>query len=214
MLNVKLMKVLFLAPHTDDAELGCGGTLSRFLNEGATVHVVAFSSCKESLNEMMPEDTLANEFFSAMKSLDNQNLTFELSEFPVRNFEYVRQDILDFMIEVRNRFEPDIIFVPSSTDIHQDHQVIHNEGVRAFKNKTILGYELPWNHISSKQNLFISLSPIELDNKVKLLNEYVSQKKLGRKYFKANFMSNLAEFRGAQVGMEAAESFEIIRMTL
>jgi len=43
----------------------------------------------------------------------------------------------------------------------------------------------------------------DVDNKIKLLNEYVSQKQLGRKYFKANFMSNLAEFRGPQVGVEA-----------
>ena len=213
MLDMKSKKALFLGPHTDDVELGCGGTLSKFLDEGSIVHVVAFSPCKESLGDL-PQDTLANEFNEAMQSLDRDNLTYELCDYPVRNFEYLRQDICDFMIELRKKYEPEIIFVPSSTDIHQDHEVIHNEGVRVFKNMTILGYELPWNHISSKQNLFVSLSPEDLANKINLLSKYVSQEELGRIYFKNNFMSKLAQVRGAQVGMDAAETFEVIRMAL
>ena len=116
------------------------------------------------------------------------------------------------MIRVRSKFDPAIVFIPSSTDIHQDHQIIHIEGVRAYKNRTVLGYELPWNHILSQQNLFIELRDYDLARKVKLLNEYKSQIQLGRPYFEPDFMMNLAKLRGSQAGVDAAESFEVIRM--
>ena len=55
-------KVLILAPHTDDGEIGCGGTIARFIEEGAEVYYVAFSSARKSLRERgLDENTLINE---------------------------------------------------------------------------------------------------------------------------------------------------------
>lgn len=51
-------RLLVLAPHTDDAELGCGATIARALEEGLTVHVAAFSIAEDSLPPDLPRDTL------------------------------------------------------------------------------------------------------------------------------------------------------------
>ena len=61
--------VLALAPHTDDIEFGCGGTLARLLEEGAEVHCAVFSICRESVPSGFPEDILAQECNKSMQSL-------------------------------------------------------------------------------------------------------------------------------------------------
>lgn len=62
-------KVLVLAPHTDDGELGCGGTIHRLIQLGKEVHYVAFSTCEESVPEGFPKDILTKEVKAATASL-------------------------------------------------------------------------------------------------------------------------------------------------
>ena len=62
-----MKKVLVLAPHTDDGELGCGGTVARLLEEGCEVHFAVFSTCAESVPAGFPADELKTEFLSAME---------------------------------------------------------------------------------------------------------------------------------------------------
>ena len=67
-------------------------------------------------------------------------------DFDVRTFPDHRQAILELLIEIWNDWQPDCVFQPSLHDVHQDHQTIAQEGLRAFKRTTILGYEIPWNN--------------------------------------------------------------------
>jgi len=60
-------RLLVLAPHTDDAELGCGGTIARLLEAGTEVYVVALSTADDSLPPGAPPTTLAHEFGQAMQ---------------------------------------------------------------------------------------------------------------------------------------------------
>ena len=73
-----------------------------------------------------------------------ENLT--VHDFDVRTFPDHRQEILELLIEIWNDWQPDCVFQPSLHDVHQDHQTIATEGLRAFKRTTILGYEIPWNN--------------------------------------------------------------------
>ena len=59
-------RALVLAPHTDDAELGCGGTIARFLEEGVELRVAAFSTAEDSLPPGMPRTQLRDEFIESM----------------------------------------------------------------------------------------------------------------------------------------------------
>ncbi|HYG52910.1 MAG TPA: PIG-L family deacetylase, partial [Flavobacteriales bacterium] len=140
--------ILILAPHTDDGELGCGGTIAKYIEQGHDVFYTAFSICSRSLPEDWAPDTLAKEVKNATQVLGLKPENLILFDFDVRRFPEFRQDILEELIKLKKKVQPDVIYVPSPTDIHQDHQVISQEGLRAFKQSTLLGYEMPWNNIS------------------------------------------------------------------
>ena len=135
--------ILVLAPHTDDGELGAGGYIHKSVESGADVTYVAFSDCKESVPKGFKKNTLSQECRDATNLLGIQDV--RILEFSVRRFFEYRQDILDILIDLRNELNPDEVLTPSTFDIHQDHSVITNEAIRAFKHRTMLGYELPWN---------------------------------------------------------------------
>jgi LmbE family N-acetylglucosaminyl deacetylase len=202
--------ILILAPHTDDGELGCGGTIAKFCGENKDVYYVAFSTCRKSLPEGYEPDTLEKEVKAATNILGIKPSNLILFDFDVRTFKEHRQGILDEMIKLREKLSPDMVFVPSPTDIHQDHQVISEEGLRAFKNATILGYEMPWNNASFNTRAFIRLDEKHLQTKVQALKEYHSQKH--RDYINDAFIYSLATVRGVQSGSKYAEAFEVIRI--
>ena len=202
-------KILVLAPHTDDGELGCGGTIHKFSSEGSEVFYAAFSICTRSLPEHLHPMTLANELKAAAKILGIKQENLILFDFDVRHFPSLRQQILEEMIKLRTAVNPDLVFMPNCNDIHQDHQTIYAEGLRAFKQTTILGYELPWNNLTFTTNTFIKLSEENVKTKIAALKEYKSQS--SRTYLNDDFIHSLAKTRGVQIGSEYAEAFELIR---
>ena len=116
---------------------------------------------------------------------------------------------MESLIRMRDKLNADIVFMPALQDIHQDHSTVAAEGLRAFKNCTILGYELIWNNLKFETDCFIRLSESDVDAKINALQCYESQK--GRKYMDPEFIRSLAVVRGVQVGEEFAEAFEVIR---
>lgn len=205
-------RALFVAPHTDDAELGCGATLARCLNECEKVDVVAFSSAAASLPLGSTTDRLVQEFRDAMDAYGIPKSGIHIYDFPVRYFDSHRQEILEKLIELRRFLEPTLVFIPAKGDVHQDHQVIHNECVRAFKNVSIFGYELPWNHFHFESNAFIEVSADDMESKLKALRCYSSQVEKGRGYFDSEFITGLARVRGLQYGVAQAEAFQVITL--
>jgi len=209
---LKKQQVLVLAPHTDDGELGCGGSISKYIEEGKEVHYVAFSIATRSLPKHLPPDTLAVEVKEATKILGIPNSNLTLYDYDVRRFKEFRQDILEELVKLKSKINPDLVFVPTLNDIHQDHQVIAEEGLRAFKNVSILGYELPWNNLSINTQCFIKLSENHVQKKIDALNAYNSQKH--RSYLNADFIKSLATVRGVQINAPYAEVFETIRWVI
>ncbi len=205
-------RILVLAPHTDDGELGCGGSIAKFVEEGAEVHYVAFSICTRSLPAHLAPDTLEKEVKVATKILGVPSENLILYDFDVRRFKEFRQDILEELVKIKTRIEPDLVFMPTLSDIHQDHQVISEEGLRAFKNTSILAYELPWNNLTFNTSSFIRLETTHIETKIEALNAYDSQKH--RSYLNANFIKSLATIRGVQINTKLAEAFEVIRWVI
>ena len=202
-------KVLVLAPHTDDGELGCGATIHKLSEAGVEVFYVAFSICTRSLPEHLHPMTLAEEVKRATELLGVSKENLILYDYDVRHFPAIRQTILEEMVALEKQIKPDLVLMPCSTDIHQDHQTIYAEGLRAFKRTTILGYELPWNNLSFTTNTFVTLNENNVQQKIKALNEYESQK--SRSYLNADFIRSLAKTRGVQIAADYAEAFELIR---
>lgn len=207
-------RLLVLAPHTDDAELGCGGTLSRLVERGIEIFVAVFSIASGSLPADFRSDTLKHEFLCAMQVLGIPGGNALVSDYPVRRLDEHRQSILEELVALRKEIAPDVVFLPCKQDIHQDHQVIYAEGVRAFKNASVFGYELPWNTLDFAPQLIVSLEERHVGNKWKMLQAYNSQAKLGRRYFSKELIYGLARVRGVQAGKEFAEGFQVIRLNI
>ena len=201
--------ILILAPHTDDGELGCGGTIAKFCNNGDRVIYVAFSAAEQSVLKQYPKDILRKEVLLATSTLGINKENCLVYDFKVRRFFDSRQEILDLMIQLNNKYMPDMVFLPSINDTHQDHYVIATEGFRAFKRITMLGYELPWNNLNFKTTCFMEICEEDLAKKIKALSLYESQNY--RSYFGSKFIESLAITRGVQIGKKYAESFEVVR---
>ena len=202
--------VLVLAPHTDDGEFGCGGTIAKFIEDNGLVKYVAFSIAEDSVSPEYPKDILYTEAHQSAKVLGVKDLT--IHRFQVRRFLEKRQQILEIMVKLNESMHPDIVFAPSRDDTHQDHQVIAAEAFRAFKKTTILGYEIPWNNLTFHTNAFSKLEECHLNRKVDALKCYISQ--MGRSYVTGEFVVSLAKTRGAQIGEKYAETFEVVRLRL
>ncbi|MBB6453303.1 LmbE family N-acetylglucosaminyl deacetylase [Salirhabdus euzebyi] len=208
----QVKKLLVLAPHTDDAELGSGGLIARLIEEGMDVYVVSFSAAEQSIPEDVPKDTLRKEFRNSMSILGVQEQNMHVFHYKVRTFSDHRQEILDDLITLRNEINPDLVCLPCSHDVHQDHQVIHNEGKRAFKNSSVLGYELPWNQTNFSSEVFVGLDKRHIDQKWNALKAYRSQIAMNRPYFTDDFIYGLARLRGTQIKKEWAEAYEVVRV--
>lgn len=205
-------RVLVLSAHTDDAELACGGTIARLLANGAEVSVVAFSTAEQSLPAGSPPDRLRCEYLKAMAILGVQPERTFVHSYPVRRLFHHRQELLEELMNLKRELQPEVVFVTAGTDVHQDHQVLYGEAVRAFKELTLWGYELPWNHITFSAHAFVELDREHLDRKWAALQAYESQMELQRTYFCREFIYGLARVRGEQVKAKYAEAFEVIRV--
>ena len=206
------MKILVLSPHTDDVELGCGGGIAKFISEGHNILWVVFSTAEESLPEDLPKDTLKKEFLSVVNGQGLKEDNYRVFNFKVRTLHEHRQEILEKLINLREDFKPQMVIGPSLNDFHQDHQVVANEMVRAFKTtSSIICYELPWNHITFNTQLFIKLKKEHIVKKCEMLKNYKTQLTKGKTYFSEEFIYGLAKTRGVQCDSEYAEAFEVIR---
>jgi N-acetylglucosamine malate deacetylase 1 len=201
--------VLVLAPHTDDGEFGCGGTISKLASQGSRVIYAAFSAAEQSVLPHLPKDILRHEVKTATQTLGVRPEDCLVFDFEVRKFPEQRQAILDTMIRIGKDYQPNMVFLPSPNDTHQDHNVIAHEGFRAFKRTTMLGYEIPWNNLEFRTSCFFSLSPEQISKKIKALKCYQSQ--VHRSYASEEFLKSLAITRGTQIGEKYAEVFEVIR---
>jgi LmbE family N-acetylglucosaminyl deacetylase len=203
-------RALVLAPHTDDGEFGCGGTMARLVEGGADVRYVAFSIATRSLPEGFAPDTLAREVAEATAELGIPPENLTVHDFDVRTFPQNRQEILELLIELWTEWEPDVVFQPSLHDIHQDHQTIAAEGLRAFKRTTILGYEIPWNNFDFAYQAYFALDKHHLERKAAALAKYASQ--AHRRYANPEYVWNVARTHGINVNREYAEVFQVYRV--
>jgi len=207
--NLPFERALVLAPHTDDGEFGCGGTIARLVEERREVHYVAFSAAEDSVPKGFDPAVLREEVKDATAALGVSHERLHTLHFKVRTFPEHRQALLDEMIRLRDAIRPDVVFLPSVHDIHQDHAQVHAEGLRAFKGTTMLGYEVPWNNLVFETTAFVRLDERHVAKKVAALGKYLSQQ--DRPYANEESLRGQARLRGTQAGCRWAETFQVIR---
>jgi len=200
-------KVLVLSPHPDDADFGAGGFIHHLLEQNIDVTWVVFSSCNESLPKEFDKGSAIKEFEEMAM---HHAVEFIILNYPVRHFPQYRQEILDVLWKFKEISRPDLILCPCLGDLHQDHSTIAQEAFRAFKNASILGYEIFWNNACFSPNYFVPLSKAEVDAKWDMCSHYKSQLFKGKIHKEIVF--SLAEVRGSMINRPYAEAFEVIRM--
>jgi len=204
-------RVVVLAPHADDGEFGCGGTIAKLAAQPTKPEIFyyAFSLCEDSIPDEFPKDILGSELEAAAKELGIPAENVTMYKYPVRHFPQYRQEILENLVSIQKEIQPDLVIMPSSYDVHQDHNTIFQEGRRAFKKNTILGYEFMWNNFSFSTSCFVALEEEHIKKKISALQQYKSQGH--RFYMNQQKIMGLANYRGLQIMEDYAEAFEVIR---
>jgi LmbE family N-acetylglucosaminyl deacetylase len=210
MIDFKNKKVLVLSPHPEDGEIGCGCTIQKFLKNKSKCWYVVFTKAEKSTKPPFKPDAQVKEMRKSTSIIGFEKSKVIEKNWQVRTFSYHRQEILDFMIEIKKKINPDIIFCHSTHDKHQDHIVITNEAIRAFKTSTILGYELPWNLFTFNSQIFIDVTKKFVEKKIRALGSYKSRHY--RPYLKKERIIQILGYRGLQVEKKYAECFEAIRV--
>src|SRR5437899_3488416 len=171
--------------------------MARLADAGCEVRYVAFSIATRSLPEGFPPDTLAREVRAATAELGLAEEALTVHDFDVRTFPEHRQEILELLVALWEEWKPEVVFQPSLNDVHQDHQVVAAEGLRAFKRTTVLGYEIPWNNFDFAYQAYVALEQGHVERKVAALAKYASQQH--RRYADPDYIWNLARLHGANV---------------
>jgi LmbE family N-acetylglucosaminyl deacetylase len=204
--------ILLLCPHPDD-EIGCGAVISRLKEEGHPIYYCCFSTCAESTiaRGFDPEALLVEmrESCGVLGIPDDNIFTFDI---PVRHFPQHRQEILETMIQLRQRIKPRLVLTPASFDIHQDHSTVAEEAARAFKHANVLGFELIWNALTTDIAMFVQVEQRHLDAKIKSWQCYKTQ--AGRAYHGPQVFEALARVRGMMANCELAEAFQVRRLVV
>jgi len=204
-------KVLAVGAHPDDIECGCGGYISKLVDDGAEVHFVSMSKCDDQFSEA-EKGKLIGESTCAAKVLNIVVDFVEIHNLPNKELPEHRVEIMKILEGKQKEIKPDIVLIPFINDPHQDHETVAKAAVRTFRsNETILQYEiLRHGSHSFTPNLFVDITKY-LDKKLDAIDCYTSQTSK-RAYFNRESFKGLAKTRGAQSGYDYAEGFLIYKM--
>jgi N-acetylglucosamine malate deacetylase 1 len=221
--------VLVVAAHPDDEVLGCGGTMARLSREGRPVHVVLLAD-GESSRHAFPQQ-LRPELLVARNAVANQACAIlGCDSVAVHNLSDNRLDSLHLLDIVKlieefvDRFKPSTIFTHHSGDVNVDHRIVHEAVLAACRPqpghfvKELYFFEVPssteWRTPGSawpfEPNRFVDISA-SLPLKLKALEAYGAEMRAFPHPRSLEAVRALASWRGATVGVHAAEAFMVGR---
>ena len=198
-------KVLFLGAHPDDIELGCGALLHHIVKQTDVLCVTL------SDNQKNPDlQNVKDEHFAAMSVLGVTKEKIILGPFTTRVFPDSRQDILEYFLKLRKDFKPDLIFVHSKQDVHQDHLTMTDEALRAFRGITVLGFDVVRSSYGFFPHFLVEVSEEDVNKKIDALSCYETYR--DRYYFNSELTHSIMVRHGALAECPFAEGFDILRI--
>ena len=207
---ITLQRILVLGAHPDDIELSAGASIHKFASRETKILGKIFSWCEDATPMGWSRRSIVDEFYSAMKVLGVRELLD--ANFPNKQLQSVRQEILDDLYGIRRDFDPDLVIVPSSYNSHQDHRVVYEEARRAFRGKSIFGYAMPHSDYGfTPDAIYCQVSDADVAAKVKAVMCYKSQFALRRPYFDLEYLKGAMRTAGGEVGLKNCEKFENVR---
>jgi N-acetylglucosamine malate deacetylase 1 len=198
-------RVLFLGAHPDDIELGCGALLHHIVRQ-TDIFCVTLSD-----NQKNPElKNVVEEHYEAMAVLGVPKEQIILGPFTTRVFPDSRQEILEYFLQLRKEFAPDLIFVHSKQDMHQDHLTMTDEALRAFRGITVLGFDVVRSSYGFFPHFLVEVAEEDVDKKIEALSKYETYR--DRYYFNSELTRSIMVRHGALAERPFAEGFDILRI--
>ncbi len=203
-------RILALGAHSDDIEIGCGGTILRWLAERPDLEFcwVVFSSGRERAREARSSARL---FLKNSKRSDILIKNFRTSYFP-----YQGARIKDFFETLKARFAPDLIFTHYRDDRHQDHRVISDLTWNTWRDHLILEYEIPkYDGDLGQPNVFVPVPPKLRALKTRYIVD-VFRTQSNKAWLTEDTFRGLMRMRGVECGspQQYAEAFYCRKLTL
>lgn len=198
-------RVLFLGAHPDDIEIGCGALIHNIVNKTELLCVTL------SDNQKNPDlKKVKNEHLASMKVLGVPETKVVFGPFETRVFPDARQDILEYFLKLRKEFKPDLIFTHSKQDVHQDHNTMTDEALRAFRGITVLGFDVVRSSYGFFPNFLVEVTEENVNKKIEALAQYATYQ--DRYYFNAELTRSIMVRHGALAERPFAEGFDILRI--
>jgi LmbE family N-acetylglucosaminyl deacetylase len=195
--------ILAVGAHPDDIELGCGGTLCMAARKGGKVIGVYLTKGEKSGDAKIR----VRESMNALRVLGVREIYF--GDFPDTNIPNSFEAV-DFLEQFSIKYNPDIVLTHTVNDTHQDHRQVGWLSISAFRNvPKILAYETPRVRPATfAPTYFVDIVGC-VEKKLEALNCHSSQKE--KRYLAYESTVSLSSFRGSQVGVAAAEAFEVVK---
>lgn len=202
------ISILCLGAHSDDLEIGCGGTLLHLaeMHPDASVHWIVFSSGEQRAKEATESAYRLLEPFREKRVLV---LDYRTSFFP-----YIGVEIKEQFELLKAGNSPDIIFTHYRHDLHQDHRLISELTWNTFRDHLILEYEIPkYDGDLGSPNLFVPLSQEQAERKIRHVLTYFKTQE-SKHWFTEDAFSSILRIRGLESRAKYAEAFYCRKVTL
>ncbi len=197
--------VCFIGAHPDDIELGCGALIADIADQ---TNVICVTLSDNQKNPALK--SLVKEYQASMEILGVKPENAILRDFTTRRFPAARQEILEVMIELKQRYHPEVVFVHTAQDIHQDHKTVTEEALRAFRGTTLLGFDVLRSSYGFFPDFLVEVSEQGVNTKIKALQAYKTY--ADKYYFDENIIHATAIRHGALAERPYAEGFDILRI--
>jgi LmbE family N-acetylglucosaminyl deacetylase len=198
-------KVCFIGAHPDDIELGCGALIANILDK---TDVLCLTLSDNQENPLL-KDIVAEHYRSmAVLGMPRENVIVE--KFITRKFPQMRQEILEYLFKLNKDFRPDIVFVHTRADIHQDHNQTTEEVLRAFRGTTVLGFDALRSSYGFFPHFLVEVRAEDVERKIQALGEYKTYSE--KYYFDPQVLRSTLIRHGALAERPYAEGFDILRV--
>ncbi len=205
-----LKRVLCLGAHSDDIEIGCGGTILQLLEQSNDIEFYWFVFCSNS-GRAREAKRSAEAFLKKAR-----RKTVVVKSLRDGFLPYLGPPVKEAFEKLKATFAPDLIFTHARNDLHQDHRLICELTWNTFRDHLILEYEIPkFDGDLGAPNFFVSLSDSQARKKVnELIHHFGSQRK--KRWFSKNLFYSLMRLRSVEVASptEYAEAFYCRKMRL
>lgn len=198
-------RVLFIGAHPDDIEIGAGALISKI---GPLCEVMCLTLSDNQTNPDLLH--LVDEHHESMRILGVKPENDILGTFETRKFPQMRQEILEYMLKIQKEFNPEMVFVHSQADVHQDHNTITTEALRAFRGRTVLGFDVIRSSYGFFPHFLITVSEEDAQRKIDALAAYKTYH--DKYYFSAELTRSILVRNGAVAERPLAEGFDMMRV--